>query len=187
MTITQTDLPGVFVFEPRRFSDDRGYFYETWQSQRYKDAGIAFDFVQDNVSRSKRGVLRGLHFQNPQAQGKLVSVLDGEVFDVAVDIRHGSPDFGKWFGILLSSENAKQLWVPPGFAHGFYVTSESAIFSYKCTDTYSPSAEGSLRWDDPAIGITWPEGEKILAPKDREAPLLSEIPVNKLIFSALET
>jgi dTDP-4-dehydrorhamnose 3,5-epimerase len=183
MKIHDTPLPGVLVFEPRRFSDDRGYFYETWQSKRYQEAGIELPFVQDNVSRSKRGVLRGLHFQNPNAQGKLVSVLDGEVFDVAVDIRVGAQTFGKWFGIVLSAENAKQLWVPPGFAHGFYVTSETAVFSYKCTDYYSPTAEGSLRWDDPNVGIEWPTGDKLLAPKDAAAPLLADIPRQQLAFN----
>ncbi len=183
MNIATTPLPGVLVFEPRRFGDERGYFYETWQSKRYAEAGINLPFVQDNVSRSKRGVLRGLHFQNPNAQGKLVSVLDGEVFDVAVDIRNDAPTFGHWFGIMLSADNGKQLWVPPGFAHGFYVTSESAVFSYKCTDYYSPTSEASLRWNDPAVRIEWPKGEKHLAPKDRDAALLADIPPHLLQFA----
>jgi dTDP-4-dehydrorhamnose 3,5-epimerase len=182
MRIETTTLPGVLVLQPKCFRDDRGYFLETWQSLRYAETGITLPFVQDNVSHSKRGVLRGLHFQNPQAQGKLVSVLYGEVFDVAVDVRAGSATFGNWFGLLLSSENHTQLWVPPGFAHGFCVTSDNAVFAYKCTDFYSPQGECSLRWNDPDVGIKWPEGAKILAPKDDSAPLLRDISVDRLDF-----
>lgn len=184
MKVETTSLPGVLVLQPRRFMDDRGQFFETWQQRQYAEIGIAGPFVQDNVSRSKRGVLRGLHFQNPQVQGKLVSVLEGEVFDVAVDIRAGSKTFGQWSGVSLSHENNKQLWIPPGFAHGFFVTSEIAVFAYKCTDYYSPEGECSLRWDDPAVGIDWPKGEKFLSPKDRDASLLGEMDEDRLIFMA---
>jgi dTDP-4-dehydrorhamnose 3,5-epimerase len=184
MIIEQTTLPGVLLLQPKRFSDERGYFYESWQQQRYAEIGIPNPFVQDNVSRSSRGVLRGLHFQNPKPQGKLVSVHEGEVFDVAIDIRSTSKAFGKWFGIHLSAENGRQLWIPEGFAHGFLVTSASAIFSYKCTDYYSPQAENSLRWNDPDLAIAWPAGDKILSPKDQAAPLLKDVPKHQLSFAA---
>jgi dTDP-4-dehydrorhamnose 3,5-epimerase len=181
--ISTTTLPGVLVLEPQRFSDDRGYFFETWQQQRYVEAGITEHFVQDNVSRSKQGVLRGLHFQNPHAQGKLLSVLDGEIFDVAVDVQAGSKSFGQWFGIVLSAKQNNQLWVPPSYAHGFYVLSDWAVVSYKCTALYAPQAECSLRWDDPDVAIEWPRGEKILAAKDRDAPLLRDIAPARLEFT----
>jgi dTDP-4-dehydrorhamnose 3,5-epimerase len=182
MKVETTSLPGVLVFTPQRFKDERGYFFETWQQQRYAEHGINQLFVQDNYSRSSQGVLRGLHYQNPNPQGKLVSVCEGEVFDVAVDIRQNSENFGKWFGIYLSAENGKQMWVPPGFAHGFLVTSEHAGFTYKCTDFYSPKAEMGLRWNDPTIAIDWPAGTKILSPKDKEAQLLLETPSHQLVF-----
>lgn len=180
MNVTETKLPGVLVFEPRVFGDERGFFMESFNARRYAEYGLPEKFVQDNVSRSARGVLRGLHFQNPQAQGKLVSVLEGEVFDVAVDIRVGSETFGEWFGVALSSENKKQLYVPPDFAHGFVVTSEVALFSYKCTDYYSPESEGSILYSDPEIGIDWPLESPTLSEKDRTAPTLSGTPEDSL-------
>lgn len=175
MNVVETELPGVLIVEPKVFGDDRGFFFESYNRKRYEEAGIPADFVQDNVSFSERGVLRGLHFQHPNPQGKLVSVLQGEVFDVAVDIRVGSPTFGKWAGATLSAGNRRQLYVPEDFAHGFAVTSETALFSYKCTGYYSPQDEGSVLWDDPEIGIEWPFKGPRLSDKDREAPLLSEM------------
>lgn len=176
MKIIPTALPEVLLIEPKVFGDERGFFMETFQAERYAEAGIPGPFVQDNLSLSRQGVLRGLHFQNPNAQGKLVYVLQGEVFDVAVDIRRDSPRFGQWVGYTLSSENKRQLWVPEGFAHGFCVTSETALFTYKCSVLYAPECEHSLRWDDPEIGIDWPVGEPALAAKDRDALTLSTIP-----------
>lgn len=175
MKVTPTRIPEVLVVEPRRFGDARGYFYESFSAARYAGAGIAGPFVQDNVSWSERGVLRGLHIQHPHAQGKLVGVLQGEVFDVAVDARVGSPTFGEWVGERLSSENGRQLWVPPGFAHGFVVTSAHALFAYKCTDYYRPEAERSILWNDPDIGIAWPGGAVQLSEKDRGAPALADV------------
>lgn len=180
MTSFPCRLPGVLLFEPRIFRDDRGYFLETWSRSRYADAGLPSDFVQDNLSCSRRGVLRGLHYQHPRAQGKFVSVLRGEVFDVAVDIRAGSPTFGQWEGFALSAENGRQLYVPEGYAHGFVVTSEDALFSYKCTAPYDPSSEGSVAWDDPELGISWPVAAPILAAKDAAAPCLRAIPEGRL-------
>lgn len=178
----QTDLPGVLVFEPDVFGDARGFFMESFNARRYIDAGLPDDlaFVQDNLSRSARGVLRGLHFQHPNPQGKLVGVLEGEVFDVAVDIRVGSPTFGRWTGATLSAGNKRQLWVPPDFAHGFVVTSESALFFYKCTDYYSPEDEGSILWNDPSIEIEWPVEAPALSEKDAAAPTLSNTPEEDL-------
>jgi len=175
--VIDTKLPGVILFQPRLFGDSRGFFVETWHRDRYCEAGIAEEFVQDNLSFSARGVLRGLHFQNPSAQGKLVQVLAGAVYDVAVDIRRGSPHYGEWLGVLLSADNHHQLYVPPGFAHGFCVTSETALFNYKCTDFYNPAAERSIRWDDPAIGVDWPLADLVpeLSEKDRQAPRLAEL------------
>ncbi len=162
MNLIETRLPGVIVIEPTVFGDDRGFFCETWNQARYAAAGVPEVFVQDNLSFSRRGVLRGLHFQHPHAQGKLVYVLMGEVFDVAVDIRIGSPTFGQWAGVVLSGENKRQIYIPPGFAHGFCVTSESALFAYKCTDVYVPQAEGCVLWNDPALGIEWPIAQPAL-------------------------
>lgn len=176
MNVIETDLPGVLVFEPKVFGDARGFFMEGWNARRYAEAGLPQRFVQDNLSRSARGVLRGLHFQNPNPQGKLVSVLAGEVFDVAVDIRVGSPTFGRWTGVTLSADNKRQLYVPPDFAHGFVVTSENALFSYKCTDYYDASAEGSIIWNDPDIGIEWPVETPTLSEKDLAAPTLTGTP-----------
>ncbi len=176
MKIIETDLPGVLILEPKVFGDERGFFMESWNAGRYAEAGLPDRFVQDNLSFSRHGVLRGLHFQNPQPQGKLVSVLQGEVFDVAVDIRVGSPTFGRWTGVTLSAENKRQLYVPEDFAHGFVVTSDAALFFYKCTDYYAPASEGTVLWDDPEIGIEWPLDSPTLSEKDRAAPTLREVP-----------
>ncbi|WP_078118022.1 dTDP-4-dehydrorhamnose 3,5-epimerase [Thiosocius teredinicola] len=180
MNITRFPIPGLLLIEPKRFTDERGWFCETWQQQRYRDAGIDKPFVQDNLAKSSKGVLRGLHAQEPFAQGKLVQVFEGAVFDVAVDLRVGSPTFGKWHGITLSGDNGLQFYVPPGFGHGYYVISDEALFAYKCTDVYSPQTQFGVRWNDPALGIEWPLiGEPILSDKDREAPLLADIPVER--------
>jgi len=175
-----TELPGVVVLEPQVFGDPRGWFVETWSHERYEQAGIPGPFVQDNVSFSRRGILRGLHYQHPQPQGKLVQVLSGEVFDVAVDIRTGSPTFGKWVGVTLSAENHRQMYIPPGFAHGFCVTSETTLFSYKCTDYYNPPTEGGVLFSDPNIGIQWPIADPLLSKKDSGNPLLWNIPPQRL-------
>lgn len=180
MNVVPTKLPGVLLIEPRVFRDARGYFYETWNQSTYAAAGLTFAFVQDNLSHSVRGVLRGLHYQHPSAQGKLISVLDGEIFDVAVDIRPDSPTFRQWFGVHLSSENHRQCYVPPGYAHGFLVMSEVAKVTYKCTALYQPKDEGSILWNDPDIGIDWPVETPILSPKDREAPRLRDVPGDRL-------
>ena len=175
MKIIPTPIPGLILFEPKAFGDARGFFFESYQINRYREAGIAETFVQDNVSRSSRGTLRGLHYQLVQPQGKLVSVTRGEVFDVAVDLRRSSPTFGRWFGAILNDENHRQLYVPPGFAHGFCVTSETADFCYKCTDFYNPSHERTLIWNDPAVGIEWPALEApLLSPKDQKGLRLAE-------------
>jgi dTDP-4-dehydrorhamnose 3,5-epimerase len=178
--VTALALPEVLLVEPNVFGDARGFFMESYNAERYRAAGIALPFVQDNVSASRRGVLRGLHFQHPNAQGKLVQVLAGAVFDVAVDVRAGSPTFGGWVGELLSSDNRRQLWVPPGFAHGFVVTSDEALFAYKCTAPYDQSSERSVRWDDPDIGIRWPVGDVTLSEKDRGAVPLCSVPTSHL-------
>ncbi|MCP4606577.1 MAG: dTDP-4-dehydrorhamnose 3,5-epimerase [Proteobacteria bacterium] len=175
MKVSTTSLDGMLVIEPQVFGDERGYFFETYSYERYKQHGIEEQFVQDNVSLSARGVLRGLHYQLPLPQGKLVYVLSGEVFDVAADIRLGSPTFGKWHGVTLSSKNKRQLYIPPNFAHGFVVLSETALFSYKCTDYYSPQSMGTIRFDDPALGIEWPVENPVLSDQDRQAPLLKDI------------
>ena len=180
MKIIDTSLPGVLVFEPEVFTDERGFFLETWHLQRYLEAGITLPFVQDNVSFSKKGVLRGLHYQHPQAQGKLVQVLSGEVFDVAVDIRINSPNFGKWMGHNLSCENHRQMYIPPGFAHGFCVLSDTALFAYKCTDFYCHDAEGTVLWNDPDIGIDWPVEKPVVSDKDSTAQPLKDIPSERL-------
>lgn len=180
MKVLETRLPGVLVIEPQVFGDDRGLLFESWQLERYKSVGIREKFVQDNVSRSSRGVLRGLHIQQPSAQGKLVSVLEGEVLDVAVDIRSGSPWFGKSVGERLSGSNHRQLYVPPGFAHGFQVLSECALFLYKCTEYYRPETEMTILWNDPVIAIEWPLAAPILSEKDRRGILLHDIPSDRL-------
>lgn len=170
MKVVDTSIADVKIIEPKVFGDQRGFFLETYQQERYTDTGINLPFVQDNHSRSAKGVLRGLHFQKKKPQGKLVRVVSGEVFDVAVDIRKSSPTFGKWEGVILSAENKRQFWVPPGLAHGFLVLSDYADFEYKCTDYYDPTDEGAVRWDDPNIGIDWPEGiEPELSEKDGAA------------------
>ncbi|HET7035730.1 MAG TPA: dTDP-4-dehydrorhamnose 3,5-epimerase [Thermomicrobiaceae bacterium] len=180
MEVWETTLAGVVVVEPRVFADQRGFFLETWNQAAYAAAGLGYAFVQDNLSLSRQGVLRGLHYQHPHGQGKLVSVLSGAVFDVAVDIRRGSPSFGRWVGVCLSSENHRQLFIPAGFAHGFVVTSPDAIFIYKCTSSYRPEAEHGIRWDDPSLAIQWPVQAPILSPKDAGAPLLADIPEEDL-------
>src|SRR4029079_6100739 len=177
MEITRTELAEGLIIDPEVHGDCRGFFYESFQAQRYAEAGIQGPFVQDNLSRSVRGTLRGLHFQEPRAQGKLVQVLRGTVWDVAVDVRRGSPRFGRWGGVELSETSARQLWVPPGFAHGFCVLSDSADFFYKCTELYAPECERSIAWNDPVIGIPWPITEPLLSAKDRAAPRLAEAPV----------
>lgn len=180
MNVIRCELEGLVVLEPKVFGDSRGFFLETWNARRYREAGIAADFVQDNLSLSRRGILRGLHFQNPAPQGKLVMVLQGEVFDVAVDIRRSSPTFGRWHGMHLSAENKRQFFIPPGFAHGFVVLSESALFHYKCTELYSPQHEMAIRWDDPDIGIRWPLAAPQLSEKDAKALRLRDVPAERL-------
>ncbi len=175
MKLIETALPDVMVIEPDVFADERGYFLETYRAARYVEAGITGTFVQDNLSYSKHGVLRGLHLQNPRAQTKLVYVPSGEIFDVAVDVRRGSPSFGRWVGIRLSSDNRHQLYIPAGFAHGFCVLSDWAHVIYKCTDVYDPAAEVSVLWNDPDIGIDWPVRDSRLSPKDGAAPSLKDI------------
>jgi dTDP-4-dehydrorhamnose 3,5-epimerase len=174
-----TDLPDVIILEPRVFGDERGFFLESYNARAFeRAAGVRADFVQDNHSRSRRGVLRGLHYQVRQPQGKLVRVVAGEVFDVAVDLRRSSPTFGRWTGTRLSAENKRMMWIPAGFAHGFLVLSESADFLYKTTDYYAPEHERCVLWNDPAIGIRWPlDGEPVLAAKDRAGARLAEAEV----------
>ncbi len=181
MKVTEFDLPGLKLIEPRRFGDARGWFAEVWQADRYREAGIDETFVQDNLAYSAKGVLRGLHGQEPHAQGKLVQVFSGRVFDVAVDLRVGSPTFGRWHGVMLDGDTGLQFYVPPGFLHGYYVVSKQALFGYKTTDIYSPSSEFSVRWNDTSIAIEWPlQGEPVLSDKDRNAPLLAEVPESRL-------
>jgi dTDP-4-dehydrorhamnose 3,5-epimerase len=171
-TFTETKIKGVYIIEPKVFGDHRGYFMETYNYEDFKKAGLDMIFVQDNQSKSKKGVLRGLHYQKPNPQGKLVRVISGEVFDVAVDLREGSPTYGNWEGVILNSENKKQFYVPAGFAHGFVVLSEEAEFVYKCTEFYHPENEGSILWNDPEIGIEWPVNDinsVLLSEKDKNA------------------
>ncbi|MBR0687402.1 dTDP-4-dehydrorhamnose 3,5-epimerase [Bradyrhizobium manausense] len=175
MNVIKTDLPEVLIIEPKLFGDQRGFFLETYQFERYAQNGVAQPFVQDNLSRSRHGVLRGLHLQNPGAQGKLVTALRGRVLDVAVDVRVGSPNFGRHVAVELNEDNRRQLWVPRGFAHGFAVLSETADFFYKCDALYSPKDEISVRWNDPAIGIDWGLADPSLSPKDADAPLLADV------------
>lgn len=181
MKFVETDLPGVILIEPRVFEDARGYFMETWRQSLYRDAGIEAEFVQENVSRSlHRNTLRGLHYQVVEPQGKLVRVLEGSVFDVAVDLRRGSPDYLKWTGFHLAAEDRHLLWVPPGFAHGFLVTSDVAEFEYKCTAYYTPQYDRAIRWDDPEIGVDWPlepGASPVLSDKDANAPFLADAEV----------
>ena len=180
MNAKETKLPGVLILEPDEFSDERGFFLETWKSTRYENIGIRGPFVQDNVSFSKKAVLRGLHFQYPQQQGKLVQVLSGRVVDVVVDISVGSPTFGRWVSEVLSDANHIQIYIPPGFAHGYCVTSKTAIFAYKCTDFYNPAAEAGIIWNDPDLNIDWPMKKPILSPKDANYPRLKDLPPDKL-------
>ncbi len=179
MNVEPQEIPDVLLITPKVFGDARGFFLESFSAQLYAEAGMTLPFVQDNCSRSKKGTLRGLHFQEPQPQGKLVWVPRGAVYDVAVDIRVGSPTFGKWVGAELSEENKRQLWVPPGFAHGFLVLSDEADFFYKCTDYYQPKHDRGILWNDPAINIEWPTldgAELLLSDKDRKQPLLADAP-----------
>lgn len=175
MNVIATELPEVLIIEPKLLGDQRGFFLETFQISRYAEHGITRPFVQDNLSRSRQGVVRGLHLQNPGAQGKLVTVLRGRVLDVAVDLRLGSPNFGRHVAVELNDDNRRQLWVPRGFAHGFAVLSETVDFFYKCDDFYSPKDEVSVRWNDPALGVDWRVSNPSLSPKDHDAPLLAEV------------
>lgn len=180
MKVIETDLPGCLVFEPRVFGDDRGFFYESFNRDKLLDVGLDLQFVQGNVSSSAKGVLRGLHYQWPKPQGKLVSVLEGEVWDVAVDIRRGSPTFGKWEAVVLNAENKRHFWIPEGFAHGFVVLSDAATFTYLCTQTYDASADAGIRWNDASLAVDWPVSEPSLSGKDAQAPLLEEIDEDRL-------
>lgn len=176
MNVTETSLPGVLLIEPRVFGDSRGFFLETFSTQRYAEADITGPFIQDNWSHSCRGTLRGLHFQIQHPQGKLVHVIQGEIFDIAVDVRQDSPTFGKWVGVTLSAKNKHQLWIPPGFAHGFAVLSETADFVYKCTDIYAPDHERTLLWNDESIGVKWPlDTDPILSDKDRNGTTFDKL------------
>ncbi|MEE9251269.1 MAG: dTDP-4-dehydrorhamnose 3,5-epimerase [Alphaproteobacteria bacterium] len=177
MRFLETELDGVLIVEPELFRDDRGFFMETYHSGKFAAAGIAARFVQDNHSRSRRGTLRGLHYQEPDAQGKLVRAVRGRIYDVAVDIRRGSPQFGRWLGVELDEENNRQLWVPPGFAHGFCTLSEDSEVVYKCTAHHVPESERAVRWDDPELAIDWPVDHPILSPRDAAAPSLAAAPV----------
>jgi dTDP-4-dehydrorhamnose 3,5-epimerase len=178
MKVRTTTLPGVLIIEPQIYQDQRGLFFESYQAERYREAGLSAPFVQDNCSHSAKGVLRGLHYQLLHPQSKLVSVAAGEVFDVCLDIRRGSPTFGQWFSQTLSAHNHWQMFIPAGFAHGFCVTSEAAIFTYKCTNFYAPGDEYSIRWNDPALGIDWPIDSPLLSDKDALAPSLQDAHAN---------
>ncbi|MEG6585035.1 dTDP-4-dehydrorhamnose 3,5-epimerase [Dendrosporobacter sp. 1207_IL3150] len=182
MNVIETKLPGVLIIEPKVHGDERGFFMETWHQSRYEKYGIPSIFVQDNLSFSRKGVLRGLHSQNPNSQGKLVHVLQGEVFDVAVDVRYGSKTFGEWVGVTLSSDNKRQLYVPEGFLHGFCVLSETVLFGYKCTNKYNPQAELGVLWNDPDIDIHWPISDPIVSDKDKENSRLCELDSSLLVF-----
>ena len=175
MKLHETEFKGLLVIEPDFFGDQRGFFMEIWQKEKYFHLGIGEEFVQDNLSYSEYGILRGLHYQNPQGQGKLVYVIDGEVYDVAVDLRKSSPTFGLWTGYYLSGNNKRQLFIPPGFAHGFCVTSNKALFAYKCTDYYNREAEKGIIWNDPELAIKWPIKVPILSKKDRDLPYMKEL------------
>ncbi|HET6430828.1 dTDP-4-dehydrorhamnose 3,5-epimerase [Dyella sp.] len=175
-----TSLPGALIVEPRVLSDARGFFYESFNQQTFREAGIDVSFVQSNVSRSARGVLRGLHYQWPNPQGKLVTVLEGEAYDVAVDIRPESPTFGQWTGVMLTAQNRRQFWIPEGYAHGFCVTSDFATLSYQCTALYDRQADAAIRWNDDRLKIDWPVSEPLLSDKDAAAPFLADIPRHRL-------
>ena len=180
MNILRTSLDGVLILVPRVFDDDRGFFMETYHIKKYAKIGIAIDFVQDNLSFSQKRTLRGLHYQHPNDQAKLVQVLQGHVFDVTVDIRSGSPTFGKWLGIHLSDENKRQVFIPAGFAHGFCVVSNTALFLYKCSDIYTPEYERGLLWSDPDLAIDWPVKEPILSGKDAKYPRLKDVKADRV-------
>ena len=181
MKVTPTDLPDVRLVSTKRFSDNRGFFQEVWQDSRYTAAGIAGPFVQDNVSRSRPGVVRGLHYQHPHGQGKLIDVWAGRIYDIAVDIRRSSDTFGQWVAITLDAEASEQLYIPPGFAHGFAVCGDTdALVSYKCTDTYAPDCEHTIRWDDPTLDIPWPVANPRLSDSDATAPYLADLPADAL-------
>lgn len=180
MKIIKTDLPGCVVIEPAVHGDARGFFYESFNAQKFADAGLDLKFVQTNVSRSAQGVLRGLHYQWPNPQGKLVSVLEGEVYDVAVDIRAGSPTFGRWAAAILSADNKRHFWIPEGFAHGFAVLSDGATFMYQCTAAYERAADAGIRWNDADVAVDWPLAEPLLSDKDQRAPFLAAVPREKL-------
>ena len=180
MKVLETSLPGVLIIEPKVFDDERGFFMETYHEKRYREGGVDLSFVQDNFSHSVYGTLRGLHYQHPHGQAKLVQVLMGEVFDVAVDIRRGSPTFGQWCGEYLSDKNRRQLLIPEGYAHGFCVLSDTALFIYKCTDFYTPESERGILWSDPALGIEWPVDNPLLSEKDSNYQCLANVPVDSL-------
>lgn len=180
MKVSGCALAGLRIIEPRVFGDARGFFFELWSRGKFAGAGMDTEFVQDNVSSSARGIVRGLHFQNPNPQAKLVTVLQGEVYDVAVDLRRSSPTFGKWHALTLSAENKLQFFIPAGFAHGFQVLSETALFHYKCSAPYSPRDEVTIRWDEPQLAIPWPIQEAVLSDKDRKGLLLRDVPPSRL-------
>jgi dTDP-4-dehydrorhamnose 3,5-epimerase len=180
MKVLETDLPGCLMLEPQVFGDDRGFFYESFNRDKLAAIGLAPEFVQGNVSSSARGVLRGLHYQWPKPQGKLVSVLEGEVWDVAVDIRRGSPTFGRWTAAVLSAENNRHFWIPEGFAHGFVTLSERALFTYLCTATYDRDADAGIRWNDAGLAIDWPASAPLLSDKDAKAPFLADVAQERL-------
>ncbi|MDQ3494048.1 MAG: dTDP-4-dehydrorhamnose 3,5-epimerase [Pseudomonadota bacterium] len=180
MKVIETDLPGCLVIEPRLFGDERGFFYESFNHDKLAAHGLQPAFVQGNVSSSAQGVLRGLHYQWPSPQGKYISVIEGEVWDVAVDIRRGSPHFGRWAAVVLSAENRRQFWVPEGFAHGFVTLSERAVFNYLCTATYDADADAAIRWNDADLAIDWPVSAPRLSDKDGKAPFLAEVPLERL-------
>ena len=180
MKVIETGLPGCLILEPRVFGDERGFFYESFNADKLAEHGLAMQWRQGNVSSSDRGVLRGLHYQWPKPQGKFVSVVRGEVWDVAVDIRRDSPTFGKWTAVVLSADNKRHFWIPEGFAHGFAVMSESAVFTYLCTETYDASADANIAWNDPDLAIDWPLATPSLSPKDSAAPFLRDVPPDRL-------
>ena len=180
MKIIETTLPGALILEPQVFGDARGFFYESYNKAAWREAGLSAEFIQTNVSRSARGVLRGLHYQWPNPQGKLVSVLEGEVYDVAVDIRRGSPSFGQAVGVMLRADNHRHFWIPEGFAHGFCVLSEFATFTYQCTALYDARADAGIRWNDADLAIDWPLSEPLLSDKDRKTPFLKDVAPERL-------
>jgi dTDP-4-dehydrorhamnose 3,5-epimerase len=186
MKIIETDLPGCVVIEPQVFGDSRGFFFESFNRDRFAEHGLTVpEFVQGNVSSSARGVLRGLHYQWPKPQGKYVSVIEGEVWDVAADIRRGSPTFGRWTAVVLSAENRRHFWIPAGFAHGFVTLSERAVFTYLCTETYDREADAGVRWNDGDLAIDWPVSDPVLSDKDAKAPCLADIAPERLpLFAA---